>query len=596
MESGQAQAGERGEAGAPPLSIRGLAVRLHQGEHVIHALRGVDFDVARGEIVALVGESGSGKSTLSLAVQGLLSAGARPEVEGSVLVDGTEIVGAPGSTLRRVRRESVRAIFQDPMTSLNPTMRVGHQLAEAARDDRPPEAWLERVGIKQPARRVHAFPHELSGGERQRVMIAMAMSGKPVLVLADEPTTALDVTVQSQILELIRALQRDSGTAFVFVTHDLAVATTVADRIAVIYGGRIVESGGVEQVVANPAHPYTAALLEARFGLDADKSHQLPTLRGEPASATLVEDACTFAPRCLLARDDCRSSRPPLAPVGQHDGRAACLHSDQVTPELWSRTADAWSRVPAEAPEPIVVVENLRKAFTLRGRGRTDEVVALEDVNLTMRQGEAVAIVGESGSGKSTLLKVIAGLATADSGTCRHTSRVRPQMVFQDAAASLTPWIKIGDLARERLRPLGLSPAEQEQRIASALERVGLSPSLSRRLPAQLSGGQQQRAAIARAIIVPPDLLLCDEPVSGMDVSLAAAILNLLGELRRELGMALLFVTHDLSAARFIADRMLVMQRGRLVEDGTSEQIVTAPGNDYTRELLASMPRAEVSS
>ncbi|MEA2167589.1 MAG: peptide/nickel transport system ATP-binding protein ddpF [Solirubrobacteraceae bacterium] len=594
MERGEAQDEKPAEAGPLPLSIRDLEVRLHQRDQVVHALRGVDFDVARGEIVALVGESGSGKSTLSLAVQGLLSAAARPEVTGSVLVDGTEVVGAPGSTLRRVRRERVRSIFQDPMTSLNPTMRVGHQLAEAARDDRPPEAWLERVGIAQPARRVNAFPHELSGGERQRVMIAMAMSGKPVLVLADEPTTALDVTVQAQILELIRELRRDSDTAFVFVTHDLAVATTVADRIAVIYGGRIVESGSVEQVVANPAHPYSAALLEARFGLDADKGHQLPTLRGDPASATMIEDACSFAPRCLLARDDCRATRPPLAPVRQHDGRAACLHSDEVTPELWQRTASPWSRAPTEPPEPIVVIENLRQTFMLRGRDKSGKVVALDGVNLTMRKGEAVAIVGESGSGKSSLLKVIAGLATADSGTCRHESSVRPQMVFQDAAASLTPWMKIGDLARERLKPLGLTAAEQEQRIATALERVGLSPSLASRLPAQLSGGQQQRAAIARAIIVPPDLLLCDEPVSGMDVSLAAAILNLLGELRRELGMALLFVTHDLSAARFIADRMLVMQRGRLVEDGTSEQIVSAPTNDYTRELLASMPGAGV--
>jgi peptide/nickel transport system ATP-binding protein len=571
-------------------------VRLHQRDHAVHALRGVDLEVARGEIVALVGESGSGKSTLSLAVQGLLSAAARPDVNGSIRVDGTEVVGAPDSTLRRVRRELVRSIFQDPMTSLNPTMRVGRQLAEAARDDRAPEAWLERVGIKQAKSRVHAYPHELSGGERQRVMIAMAMSGKPVLVLADEPTTALDVTVQAQILELIRELRRDSGTAFVFVTHDLAVATTVADRIAVIYGGRIVESGSVEQVIAGPAHPYSAALLEARFGLDADKGHQLPTLRGDPASATMIDDACAFAPRCLLARDDCRSVRPPLLPVRQHDGSAACLHSDEVTPELWARTADAWSRTPAEPPDPIVVVEGLSKTFALKGRGRSGEVAALEDVNLTMRKGEAVAIVGESGSGKSTLLKVIAGLATADAGTCRHTSDVRPQMVFQDAAASLTPWMKIGDLARERLKPLGLPPAEQEHRIATALERVGLSPSLANRLPAQLSGGQQQRAAIARAIIVPPDLLLCDEPVSGMDVSLAAAILNLLGELRRELGMALLFVTHDLSAARFIADRMLVMQRGRLVEDGSSEQIVSAPTNDYTRELLASMPGAGVVS
>ena len=528
-------------------------------------------------------------------MQGLLSAGARPEVTGSVLVDGTEIVGAPDSTLRRVRRERVRAIFQDPMTSLNPTMRVGRQLAEAARDDRPPEAWLERVGIAQPARRVNAFPHELSGGERQRVMIAMAMSGKPVLVLADEPTTALDVTVQAQILELIRELRRDSGTAFVFVTHDLAVATTVADRIAVIYGGRIVESGSVEQVIANPAHPYSAALLEARFGLDADKGHQLPTLRGDPASATLIEGACSFAPRCLLARDDCRSTPPaartraPARRAGRvpalRRGHPGALGADRRRLVARARRAaglDPRHREPAQdlhAPWPRQVRRGRgarrRQPHDAQGRGRGDR--------RRERLGEVVAPEGHRGAGDGRLR----GLQAREQ---------RP------AADGLPGRGRLAHAVDEDRRPGSRAPDAARSagggagaRIAAALERVGAVAVAVEPAAGQLSGGQQQRAAIARAIIVPPDLLLCDEPVSGMDVSLAAAILNLLGELRRELGMALLFVTHDLSAARFIADRMLVMQRGRLVEDGTSEQIVSAPTNDYTRELLASMPGAEVA-
>ena len=595
MESGQAQAEGRGD-GAAPLSIRDLEVRLHQGEHVIHALRGVDFDVARGEIVALVGESGSGKSTLSLAVQGLVSAGARPEVEGSILVDGTEIVDAPGSTLRRVRRESVRSIFQDPMTSLNPTMRVGQQLAEAARDDRPPEAWLERVGIAQPARRVHAFPHELSGGERQRVMIAMAMSGKPVLVLADEPTTALDVTVQSQILELIRELRRDSGTAFVFVTHDLAVATTVADRIAVIYGGRIVESGAVEQVVARPAHPYSAALLEARFGLDADKSHQLPTLRGDPALATVLDDACAFAPRCLIARDECRATRPPLVPVSQHDGRAACLYSDQVTAELWSRTADAWSRMPAEAPEPIVVVENLRKTFTLRGRGRSGEVVALDDVNLTMRKGEAVAIVGESGS-----REVVAAQGDRGPGDRRlgqlHARQQGP------AADGLPGRRRVAHAVDEDRRPGSRAPEAARplaRRSRSCASRTRSSASASRRRcragcrRSSRAVSSSERRSRARS--------------SSRRISCSATSRSAAWTSRSPRRSSTCWASCGASSAWPCCSSRTTSPRpassptgcwscsdGRLVEDGTSEQIVTAPDNAYTRELLASMPRAEVS-
>ena len=363
MVGGEAQAETQDDAGAPPLSIRDLGVRLHQRDQVVHALRGVDFDVARGEIVALVGESGSGKSTLSLAVQGLLSASARPEVTGSVLVDGTEIVGAPDSTLRRVRRERVRSIFQDPMTSLNPTMRVGRQLAEAARDDRPPEEWLERVGIAQPARRVSAYPHELSGGERQRVMIAMAMSGKPVLVLADEPTTALDVTVQAQILELIRELRRDSGTAFVFVTHDLAVATTVADRIAVIYGGRIVESGCRRAGHRQPRAPLQrgaargALRARRRQGPPAPDAAWRPRVGDADRGRLLVRPALPARARRLPVHPAAARARPPARRAGRvpalrrgHPRAVAADREPVVARARRAAGADRRDREPAPRP------------------------------------------------------------------------------------------------------------------------------------------------------------------------------------------------------------------------------------------------------
>ena len=586
----------------PALEARGLTVWLHRGGRANRALRGVDLTIGRGEIVALVGESGSGKSTLGFAAQGLLPADSAPVLGGSLVVDGTEVVGADPATLRRLRRTRVGAVFQDPMGSLNPTMRIGEQVAEATPNGTAPGVWLERVGIPDPTAAVRAYPHQLSGGQRQRVMIAIAMAAGPALVVADEPTTALDVTVQARVLQLFRNLRDASGTAFLFVTHDLAVAAEIADRIVVLYGGRVVEHGPVASVVGGPAHPYTLALLEARFGLTVDKSHQLPTLPGSPPAPDAETGGCGFAPRCVLAAQACVAAVPPLVPAPRHPGAAACVRTSDLRPDLWQRAARPWpARVATEAGErPVVEVAGVHKAYPGRAR-RAAPVVALRGVDLRIADGESVALVGESGSGKSTLLRVVAGLVEPTAGTVTVRSTERPQMVYQDAAASLTPWMQVGEQVGERLRRRRaqgrrLGAGERDALVAEALQRVGLDPELARLRPGQLSGGQRQRVAVARAVVVPPRLLLCDEPVSAMDVSLAAGVLNLLESLRRELGMAMVFVTHDIAAARFAADRIVVMRSGEVVEDGPAEQVVAEPAAEYTRLLLDSMPLARAAS
>jgi peptide/nickel transport system ATP-binding protein len=574
----------------PVLTVKDLHVSFTTAFGMTHALRGVDLEIHRGEILAVVGESGSGKSSLGLAILGLLAE--QSQVQGSIALDDHEVVGAVRDVARNLRRSHVRAVFQDPMTSLNPTMRVGHQLEEAITDDTSSEEWLRLVGIPEPGRRLRTFPHQLSGGQRQRVMIAMAMAARPSLVVADEPTTALDVTVQRQILHLFRQLREEQGSAFLFITHDLAVASEIADRIVVLYAGRVAETGPVEAVVGSPAHPYSAALLEARFDLGADRGHQLPTISAPGSAAAVDMEGCAFAPRCILAVPDCIAAQPPLAPVQQHTGLAACIRSDEVTANLWEQTAADWPNRRVRQPGPLVEISQVRKSFARQrfGSSSTRRIVALQGVSLAIALGESVAIVGESGSGKSTLLRLVAGLIPPDEGSIHFFVPDEPQLVYQDAYASLTPWLTVTDLVGERLRRQSLSRGERDDLVIKALQRVGLSKDVAALKPPNLSGGQRQRVAIARTIVVPPKLLLCDEPVSAIDVTLAAAMLNLLRTLRLQLGMAMLFVTHDLAAARFIADRVAVMNNGEIVEEGPTQEVILHPSSQYTRLLLASMP------
>jgi peptide/nickel transport system ATP-binding protein len=574
------------------LAVRDLHVTMYREEQPIHALRGIDLEIQSGEIVALVGESGSGKSTLGLAIQALLQAESDPMVSGSIRVSDVEVLGAPKKMIQKLRRKHLGAIFQDPMTSLNPSMRIGQQLAESISGDLQPEQWLARVGISNPEGRLRSYPHQLSGGQRQRVMIAIAMASNPDLVVADEPSTALDVTVQAQILRLIRRLCEEEGTAFLFVTHDLSVAAAIADRIVVLYAGQVAEVGPLAELMAAPAHPYTAALLEARFDLHAAKDRKLTTLAGFPPGPGDVPRGCSFEPRCIIAVEACRQDRPPLVPVDQHSGAAACLRTAETETDLWSRDGHPWPASSATQGTRLLEMSGIHKTYHVRRRmfGRPEEVHAARGIDLTVSEGESVALVGESGSGKSTLLRIVAGLVKPDRGELRVSTTETPQMVFQDAAASLTPWLTVSELVGERLRGRNISRVERDRRMLEALELVGLSSQLASATATQLSIGQCQRAAIARAVVIPPELLLCDEPVSAMDVSLAAGILNLLGSLRRRLGMALLFVTHDLAAARFIADRIVVLKEGEAVEEGMADDIIHAPTHSYTQDLLASVP------
>ena len=496
--------------------------------------------------------------------------------------------------LRTVRRLDLGAVFQDPMTSLNPTMRIGKQVAEAAGSADEALRLLTAVGIPDPARRMRAYPHELSGGLRQRVMIAIAIAGSPELIIADEPTTALDVTVQAQVLKLLQRLRDEIGCSIVFITHDLGVAAQISDRIAVLYAGRIAEVGPAGEVLGSPAHPYTRGLLRSRLTLDTVRGRRLAAMPGSVPSPLSPLPGCAFSPRCDQATDDCETSSPEPTSVGP--GRvSACL----LTPEQLVRDPAA---EPVTGPEPVaaqpvgpaaadqpaaVTVTDVTKTFTVAPRGKLQ---ALRGVMLRVGHGESVALVGESGSGKSTLLRVIAGLEKATTGTVEVTGEQRPQMVFQDAGASLTPWLSVGELIAERLRGRKLSRAARRDAVIEVLDRVGLPADVAKSRAGQLSGGQRQRVSLARATVVPPAVLLCDEPTSALDVSLAASVLNLIGDLRRGLDMSVVFVTHDLSVARVVADRIAVMYLGRIVEIGPAEEVIGNPTHPYTRALVDAIP------
>ena len=592
-------------AGGPLVAVQDLHVSFRRGGREVKAVRGVTLEVSAGEILGLVGESGSGKSVLGLSLLGLLPAAPAPRVSGAATVCGTDMVGASSEERRLVRRRHIGAVFQDPMTSLNPTMRVGRQVAEAAADagDRVLDL-LDAVGIPDAKRRMEAYPHELSGGLRQRIMIAMAIAGSPSLVIADEPTTALDVTVQAQILELLRKLCDDLGTSFILVTHDLGVAAQVSDRIAVLYGGRLAEVGPAGDMFGHSRHPYTRALLRSRLLLDSDRTRPVTTLPGEPPDPRAHPPGCPFAPRCSFRTDECEEALPDLSLDGHR--QVACVHP-QGGPEeptvvpvavpvaghpVTDEAVVQWVEPPKNpgGRDPAVLVHDIHKDFAMRSGLRRLRLQALRGVSLEVDRGESVALVGESGCGKSTLLRTVAGLYKADRGEVEFSRDMTAQMVFQDAGASLTPWLTIGELVGERLRREGLSRPARAARVRDALALVGLPEEVAAAKPGQLSGGQRQRAALARATVVPPGILLCDEPTSALDVSLAATVLNLIGRLRRELGMAVLFVTHDLAAARIVADRIAVMYLGRIVETGTADELCRQPLHPYTRALLSAVP------
>ena len=589
---------ERGEGVVA--SVRGLKVSLERDGERTDVLRGVELEVRRGEIVGLVGESGSGKSVLALSMMGLLPQRSRPRTEGAIEIAGLDVLDSTAAQLRDLRRHELGVIFQDPMTSLNPTMRVGKQITEVSHDPDEAITLMTSVGIADPELRFRVFPHELSGGLRQRVMTAIAVAGRPSLIIADEPTTALDVTVQAQVLDLLRDLRDTFGCSVVLITHDLAVAAQIADRITVLYAGRVTEVGPVAEILQQPTHPYTVGLLHSRLSLSTPRDTPLTTLRPETATPAERMQGCAYHSRCPLAVERCSVEQPPVLTIATDAGATgaherACWRSVSDVRELGHQPGPVASIVaPAarQAPgvEESVRLEGVHVRFTLKSGARRREVVhALRGVSLSVRAGESVSIVGESGSGKSTLLRVIAGLIPATSGEV-HIGQNGAQMVFQDAGSSLTPWLTVGELLRERLRPLRLGSDEVTRRVNTALTTIGLPPGVAETRPTELSGGQRQRVALARATVIPPAVLLCDEPTSALDASLAASVLNLIRELRSTFSMTVIFVTRDLSVARLMGDQIAVMTKGEVVELGPASDVIERPQHPYTRSLLASVP------
>ena len=607
----------------PLLQVSDLTVTFPTDGGDLHAVRGLSYHLAPGEVVAMVGESGSGKSAAAMAVIGLLPEYAT--VTGSARLEGRELLGMSDAEMSRIRGLRIGTVFQDPMSALTPVYTVGDQIAEAIRVHNPEVnktaarqravELLDLVGIAQAETRAPAFPHELSGGERQRVVIAIAIANDPDLIICDEPTTALDVTVQAQILEVLKTARDVTGAGVLIITHDLGVVAEFADRALVMYAGRAVEVADVATLYSDRRMPYTAGLLGSVPRLGAPRGERLVPIPGAPPSLVSLPPGCPFAPRCPLAVEQCRAAEPVLAPIGPGHA-AACIRTDLVAGRS---AADiygvATEPVAAAEPEPSIVVRvrDLSRTYRLtKGvvfRRQIGEVRAVDDISFDLEQGRTLGIVGESGSGKSTTLHEILELRAPQSGSIevlgndvatlsaerRRELRRDLQVVFQDPVASLDPRLPVFDILAEPLEANGFDKSATDSRVAELLEIVGLRHDDASRYPGEFSGGQKQRIGIARALALQPKILALDEPVSALDVSIQAGIINLLLDLQREFGLSYLFVSHDLSVVRHLAHRVAVMYRGAIVEYGDSDEVFGNPQNDYTRRLLAAVPQPDPS-
>ena len=570
-------------------------------------MRSLDLAVAPGETVGIVGESGSGKSLTARALIGLLPSGVR--ARGRVTVGGRNLLALPERALRRVRGREIALLLQDPFTMLNPLMRIGDQIVETARDGAQADATarLAEVGIHDPGV-AERYPFQLSGGMQQRVAIAAALASDPGLLIADEPSTALDVTTQKEILALLRRIQEARGMGLVLITHDLRVAFAICRRIYVLYAGSVLEVAPGHELEAEPLHPYSLGLLLSEPSVER-RFEELPAIEGSVPAPDAVAGRCPFAERCPWAAPQCSAGSPPLREVAS--GRlSACVRVEEIRDELGAarRAAEERAHVghtaEARPATTLVRVDGLRKQFAAgRGSGTT---LALAGVSIDVGPGESVGLVGESGSGKTTLARCLVGLETPTAGeivvdgvdasdygrldgATRRRLRRTVQMIFQDPYSSLNPVRTVGATLREAIAAGPAGSATTPELLA----RVGLPAEYALRKPVALSGGERQRVAVARALALQPRLLVCDEPVSSLDVSVQAQILNLFKALRDELGLAYLFITHDLAVVRQVVDRVYVLYRGEVVESGPVDRVLDAPSHPYTARLVASVPRTD---
>ena len=630
------------------LQIDQLKVALDADAGLVKAIDGLSLSIRRGETFALVGESGCGKSMTALALMRLLPDSGRV-TQGSVALEGQDLLGLPESAMRAVRGGRIGMIFQEPATSLNPVMRVGTQIVEAieahtalrgAQARAKAIEWLGRVGIAEPQRRIDDYPFRLSGGQKQRVMIAMTLACEPDFLIADEPTTALDVTIQAQILDLLRQLQKEQGMGLLLITHDLAVVAGIAQRVALMYAGQIIEVADADEFFAAPKHPYARLLLRA-LPDSAKRGEPLAAIPGRVPALSGEFAGCRFAPRCDRVFEACAGTRPELIDLGEtgeHGQRSVrcLLYAGGIdapslppmpprVPESAGEISPRWSGPlagplagpqsprPANRTAPLLDVRHLSVQFPIRSgvlQRATGAFVAVDDVSFEIAPGQTLALVGESGCGKTTTGKAIVQLLRGQAvthgqaqlngadlfglhGAALRAARRNVQMIFQDPFASLNPRLRVFDILEEgllALRPELAAPARRAC-LEQLVEQVGLRGDALQRYPHEFSGGQRQRIAIARALAVQPTLIVCDEPTSALDVSVQAQILNLLRELQRELGVSYLFITHNIGVVEYIADRVAVMNAGRIVEQGAAGEVLAAPQSDYTRSLLAAVPR-----
>jgi peptide/nickel transport system ATP-binding protein len=614
----------RGKMDHPIIKVDRLAIAYETRKGDVNAVRDVSFEIHRGETLGLVGESGCGKSTVAYGLVNYLGRNGKI-VKGDIIFQGESLVDRRPDELRRLRGDQISMVYQDPMTSLNPVLRIGEQMIEVLtvhRGVKPAEArercveMLRRVYMPDPAKVMERYPHQISGGQQQRVVIAMALLNNPALLIMDEPTTALDVTVEAAVLDLIADLRRDFDTAILCISHNLGVIARVSDRVGVMYAGELVELAAVRELFANPRHPYTQGLLRCvpRLGIDKAGSMLYP-IRGRVPAPDRLPPGCVFEPRCDYARDVCRDERPPLRQLGRHHV-SRCLFAEQIDPHGWQPPTDVIPLAPAQPagePGPILKVSALKTYYrhpdssplSLVGLGKQEYVKAVDGVTFSLPRGRTLGVVGESGCGKSTLIKTIIGLEDMSGGKAefigfdlgRRASKrdldviQELQMVFQNPDATMNPSYSIGKQIERPLRRFKIVPPGQvRDEVIRLLRAVKLDEHYYDRLPRQLSGGEKQRVGIARAFAGRPDLVMCDEPVSALDVSVQAAVLNLLLEIQQAYGTTMIFIAHDLSVVRFFSDEIAVMYLGQVVEKGPAEAIYAPPYHPYTESLLAAVP------